>query len=138
MNENTQNNECFINKESDIATARKIIRDTVTEMGFDITDTTRIVTAASELIRNILLYAGSGNMRWCTIKNERHSGIKIVFKDNGPGIPDIEQAMEKGFTTSGGLGLGLPGAKRMMDEMEISSMVGEGTEVKVIKWLRNN
>jgi len=125
-----------INSENDLVIARKIVRDTVTTMGFGVTDVTRIVTAASELTRNVFRYAGSGIMHWRKVNAGGSVGIELLFEDQGPGIPDIEQAMEMGYTTSGGLGLGLPGAKRLMDEMEIESEVGKGTRITVKKWRR--
>jgi serine/threonine-protein kinase RsbT len=126
--------EVCINSESDIVTARKIVRDAAIAMGFSVTDVTRIVTAASELTRNVFRYAGSGVMRWRTVNTGAAAGLELTFEDHGPGIPDIKRAMEAGYTTKGGLGLGLPGAKRLMDEMEIKSEVGKGTRVTVKKW----
>lgn len=127
--------ELAIHSESDIILARKSVRETASAMGFGITDVTRIVTAASELVRNIYLYAGSGTMRWRTISNQV-AGLELVFEDHGPGIPDLDKAMEPGYTTSRGLGMGLPGSKRLMDEMELVSEPGKGTTVRVRKWLR--
>jgi serine/threonine-protein kinase RsbT len=134
---NERGGEVRINSEGDIVTARKVVRDVAMTMGFGVTDVTRIVTAASELTRNVFRYAGSGVMQWCTIDAGDSIGIELTFEDHGPGIPDIERALELGYTTSGGLGLGLPGAKRLMDEMEIKSQVGQGTRVTVKKWLRS-
>jgi serine/threonine-protein kinase RsbT len=126
--------EVCINSESDIVAARKIVRDAAIAMGFGVTDVTRIVTAASELTRNVFRYAGSGVMHWRTVKAGDAVGLELIFEDHGPGISDIARAMEAGYTTKGGLGLGLPGAKRLMDEMEIESEVGKGTRVTVKKW----
>jgi serine/threonine-protein kinase RsbT len=123
-----------IGSEGDLVTARKMVRDVAVTMAFGVTDVTRIVTAASELTRNVFRYAGSGVMYWRKVNTGEHVGIELTFVDSGPGIPDVEQAMEMGYTTSGGLGLGLPGAKRLMDEMEIESAVGKGTRVTVKKW----
>ena len=125
-----------IKSEGDIVAARRMVRDAAMEMGFGVTDVTRIVTAASELTRNIYRYAGSGFMRCREIKAGGRGALELTFEDSGPGLPDIERAMEMGYTTSGGLGLGLPGAKRLMDEMEIHSEVGKGTTVTVKKWLK--
>lgn len=122
--------------ETDIITTRKTVRDQAKLLGFSITDITRIVTATSELTRNIYLYAGSGVMKWREIYSKGQRGIELIFEDKGPGIPDLDAAMEPGYTTGGGLGLGLPGAKRLMDEMEIQTEVGVGTIVTVRKWLR--
>ena len=125
-----------INSEGDLVIARKTLRDTATTMGFGVTDVTRIVTAASELTRNVLRYASSGVMHWRIVNSGGNVGLELRFEDHGPGIPDIEQAMELGYTTGGGLGMGLPGAKRLMDEMEIESEVGKGTRITVKKWRR--
>ncbi len=118
--------------------ARKVVRDAATVLGFGITDVTRIVTAASELTRNIYHYAQSGVMRWRSLNQDLRVGLELTFEDSGPGIPDVERAMEVGFSTSKGLGLGLPGAKRLMDEMTIQSTVGKGTTVVVRKWLKEH
>jgi len=128
--------EFRIGSEGDIVTARRLIRNAATALGFGITDVTRIVTAASELTRNIYHYAGTGVMRWRSLSGNAGRGLELTFEDSGPGIPDISKAMESGFSTSKGLGLGLPGAKRLMDEMTIQSQVGRGTMVQVRKWLR--
>ena len=125
-----------VESEGDIVAVRRAVRDAAKDLGFGTTDVTRIVTAASELTRNITLYAGSGEVRWREIDSRGTRGIEVVFEDQGPGIPDVELALEEGYTTSGGLGLGLPGAKRLMDEMEIESEVGSGTRIKVRKWQR--
>ena len=126
----------MITSEADIVTVRKAARDISTEMGFGITDVTRIVTAASELARNIFRYAGNGAMRWRCLSYGGSTGIELVFADHGPGIANLQQAMEPGFTTSKGLGMGLPGSKRLMDELEIDSQVGIGTTVVIRKWKR--
>jgi serine/threonine-protein kinase RsbT len=133
---NHHQGELRISSEIDIVTARKAVRNAATALGFSITDVTRIVTAASELTRNIYQYAGAGLMRWRDLTRGTSVGLELIFEDQGPGIPDIPQAMEMGFSTGKGLGLGLPGAKRLMDEMTVQSKVGEGTIVEVRKWLR--
>jgi len=125
-----------VDSEGDIVTVRRKIRDAAKELGFGITDVTRIVTAASELTRNIYLYAGSGEVVWKAVDSRGGAGLEIVFEDRGPGIEDVELALQEGYTTSGGLGLGLPGAKRLMDEMEIETEEGKGTRVTVRKWRR--
>ncbi len=134
VNETSQ--EVRIVDESHIVTVRKTIREAATHLGFGLTDVTRIVTAGSELARNVFHYAGSGVMRWNELENGDKIGIQLVFEDHGPGIPNIEQAFEPGYSTSGGLGMGLPGTRRLMDEMEIQSEVGIGTKVTVRKWRR--
>lgn len=135
MNEPHQG-EVRIEFESEIVKARKVVRATATSLGFGITDVTRIVTAASELTRNIYKYAKSGAMRWRVLNHGARAGLELTFEDRGPGIPEVSKAMEMGFTTSNGMGLGLPGAKRLMDEMTIESTLGQGTTVVVRKWLR--
>ena len=135
MNEPHQG-EFQITSENDIVMARKVVRNEATTLGFGITDVTRIVTAASELTRNIYHYAKSGIMRWRWLDQDARVGLELTFLDNGPGIPDVEKAMEMGFSTGKGLGMGLPGSKRLMDEMTIESTVGRGTTVIVRKWLK--
>lgn len=128
--------EFRIASESDIVAARRRVRDVATVLGFNITDVTRIVTAASELTRNIFHYAGTGTMRWQPLEGASSVGLELTFEDHGPGIPDIDRAMEPGFSSGKGLGLGLPGAKRLMDEMLLETEVGKGTTIKVTKWRR--
>jgi serine/threonine-protein kinase RsbT len=128
--------EVEIKTEPDIALARRAVRDVATEIGFGITETARIVTAASELGRNVHKYAGSGVMRWRALNNGDAKGLELRFEDHGPGIADVNEALREGHSTGGGLGMGLPGAKRLMDEMEINSSVGRGTTVTVRKWRR--
>jgi len=132
----TPDGQVAIDSESDIVSVRKAVRDATTAMGFSVTDVTRIVTAASELARNIYRYAGSGIVEWRKFDGRGSSCIELSFEDKGPGIPDITQAMAMGYTTGGGLGMGLPGAKRLMDEMEVNSQIGRGTTVTVRKWLQ--
>jgi serine/threonine-protein kinase RsbT len=127
--------EVHIDAEIDIVGVRKAVREAATQIGFGVTDVTRIVTSASELARNVFLYAGSGEMQWCLLNGGGKTGIELVFEDSGPGIADIEQVMESGYTTSRGMGMGLPGSRRLMGEMEIESELGKGTRVTVRKWL---
>lgn len=129
--------EVKIRLESDIVAVRKTVRSITTQIGFGITDVTRVVTAASELARNIVLYAGSGVMQWHVLTSNDGIGIELSFVDHGPGISSVQLAMQEGYTTSGGLGMGLPGSKRLMDELEIKSRLGEGTTVMVRKWKRS-
>ncbi len=135
MNEPHQGEFC-ITSENDIVMARKVVRDAATALGFGITDVTRIVTAASELTRNIYHYAKSGVMHWRSLNQDARVGLELTFEDSGPGIVDLEKAMEMGFSTGKGLGMGLPGVKRLMDELVIESTVGKGTTVVVRKWLK--
>jgi serine/threonine-protein kinase RsbT len=126
----------IISTESDIVTARKVAREKSESLSFSITDTTRIVTAVSELARNIFHYAGQGIMIWRIIKDRSRDGLEFSFEDNGPGILDIEKAMEIGYTTDRGLGMGLPGARRLMDDFFLESVLNEYTKVKISKWKR--
>ena len=135
MNEARQG-QFQIESENDIVMARKVVRNAATALGFGITDVTRIVTAASELTRNIYHYAKSGVVHWRALNQGAKVGLELTFEDRGPGIPDIDKAMKVGFSTGNGLGLGLPGAKRLMDEMTLASTVGQGTTVVVRKWLK--
>ena len=130
-----QKNRVSINTEGDIVGVRKVVREKAAEIGFGVTDITRIVTAASELARNIYRFAGTGVMYYEIVENEAKRGIQLIFEDSGPGIENLDQALEEGYTSGGGLGLGLPGTKRLMDEMEIQSESGRGTTVRVTKWL---
>ena len=129
-----EDHEVVIKTESDIVLARRTVRETARMFGFGITDTTRIVTAASELARNIFKYAGEGVMVLRRLEGEERIGIELQFIDHGPGIPNVQQALEAGYSTSGGFGMGLPGARRLMDEMDIQSASGQGTTVTVKKW----
>jgi len=123
--------------ERDILATRKQVRDFCQKLGFGLTDVTRIVTSVSELARNIHRYAGQGRVSWCEINNGRKKGIELLFEDEGPGIDDLDAAMQEGFsTTSKSMGMGLPGVKRLMDEMELESELGQGTRVTIRKWMR--
>lgn len=122
--------------EWDIVAARQLGRNVAKELGFGTVDQARITTAISELARNIYLYAGQGQICIEKIYKSGKAGLKVVATDNGPGIKDIRQVMEDGYSTSGGLGAGLPGVRRLMDEFQIDSMPGTGTEVTATKWVR--
>src|SRR5699024_1493609 len=125
-----------IQKEWDIVAARQLGRDIAKKTGFGAVDQARIATAISELARNIYLYAADGIIKVKQIETIEHNGISIIASDSGTGNSDILQVMQDGYTTSRGLGAGLPGVKRLMDEFDIKSNIGEGTEVKAIKWSR--
>lgn len=125
-----------IQTEWDIVAARQLGRNVAKELGFGTVDQARITTAISELARNIFIYAHEGRVCIEKIYEKGHEGLRIVAVDNGPGIRDIRLAMEDGFTTSGGLGAGLPGVKRLMDEFHIISSQETGTEINAIKWIR--
>jgi len=119
--------ELDIRNEGDIVATRHTVRELAVGLGFGITDVTRIVTAASELARNVYKYGGGGIVRWRRVDCDVRSGIELQFIDQGPGIADIAKALEVGYSTGRGLGLGLPAAKRLMDELEIHSQPGQGT-----------
>jgi serine/threonine-protein kinase RsbT len=123
-----------INSDQDIVLARQKGRSLAAEAGFSAVDSTLIATAISELARNIVSYAKTGEILLTTLQESRRKGILIVASDNGPGIPDIRLALRDGFSTSGSLGLGLPGVRRLVDEFQIVSSIGQGTVVKVTKW----
>jgi len=126
--------EVALRTETDIVVVRKSVREAAIRLGFGITDVTRIITAASELARNVFLYAGSGVVRCRVLNRSGKVGLELIVEDHGPGIADIDQAMQPGYTTGSGLGYGLPGTKRLMDEMEIESEAGKGTKITVKKW----
>ncbi|MGP4074042.1 anti-sigma regulatory factor [Piscibacillus sp. B03] len=124
-----------IKKEWDIVGARQSGRNLARDLGFGSVDQARIATAISELARNIYLYAGSGEVSFEEVQGTNSVGIKITASDHGPGIEQISKVMEDGYSTSGGLGAGLPGVKRLMDEFDIESNEN-GTKVTIVKWLR--
>lgn len=123
-----------VKEELDIVTARQAGRELSRSLGFSIVDLTRITTAISELARNIILYADSGTVTIETINQADILGIEIIAQDNGPGIADVDKAMEDGFSTSNGLGAGLPGVRRLMDDFEIKTEVDKGTTIRIVKW----
>lgn len=123
-----------IRTQSDVVLVRQAVRDWSKEMGFSLVDQTKIVTAASELARNTLDYGGGGEMRIARLQEGFRKGLRLAFADQGPGISDLGLALKDGYTTGGGLGLGLSGAKRLMNDFEITSVVGEGTTVTVTRW----
>jgi serine/threonine-protein kinase RsbT len=123
-----------INSDQDIVTARQKGRSMAAELGFSTGDATLIATAISELARNIVSYARKGEITLRAIRGPNREGMLVIASDNGPGIQDLHQAMRDGFSTSGSLGLGLPGVRRLMDEFAIDSEVGRGTTVTTRKW----
>ncbi|MBM7096817.1 MULTISPECIES: anti-sigma regulatory factor [Alteribacter] len=125
-----------IHSEWGIVAARQAGRKLAREIGFGSVDQARVTTAISELARNIYLYANKGQIYIEEVTSSGKRGIKIIAADEGPGIKDIRRVMEDGYTTSGGLGAGLPGVKRLMDEFKIDSELDEGTTISAIKWLR--
>lgn len=123
-----------IRRDVDVVTCRQAVRAHAVRLGLSLVDQTKIVTAASELARNTLQYGGGGRMRISTVERGIRLGLRLVFEDHGPGIPDIERAMQDGFTTGGGLGKGLGGTKRLVNEFDIRSAPGEGTTVTITRW----
>jgi serine/threonine-protein kinase RsbT len=120
--------------ETDIVLVRQAVRKWAAELGFSLVDQTKIVTAASELARNTLTHGGGGSVRLEALREGLRYGLRLTFEDQGPGIPDVALALRDGYTTGTGLGLGLGGSKRLVNEFEIVSRVGEGTRVTVTKW----
>jgi serine/threonine-protein kinase RsbT len=125
-----------IGQDGDVVTARQKGRELAVQVGFAGSDLTIIATAISEIARNIVLYAKHGEIVLSSVMQGGRRGILVIARDQGPGIPDIAQAMRDGFSTGKSLGLGLPGARRLMDEFEIVSEMGKGTTVTMMKWTR--
>ena len=118
----------------DVVKVRQKVRTQAVALGFSLVDQTKIVTAASEIARNTILHGGGGRMDMDTVRQSGRVGLRLVFADNGPGIPDIARALTDGFSTGSGLGLGLSGSKRLSNEFDIKSAVGEGTTVTLVRW----
>ena len=118
----------------DVVAVRQAVRQRAVEIGFNLVDQTKIVTAASELARNTLQYGGGGTLRIEEVQQGARRGLRLLFEDHGPGIANIDLAMKDGYTTGGGLGLGLSGAKRLSNEFTIDSRPGEGTRVSIVRW----
>jgi serine/threonine-protein kinase RsbT len=123
-----------LRSEHDIVLARQLVRRMTQKLGFSLVDQTKMVTAASELARNALIYGGGGVMRWELHSDQGRNGLKLTFSDEGPGIPNLELAMTDGWTSGGGLGMGLSGAKRLVNHFEIDSRAGAGTRVSIARW----
>lgn len=119
---------------TDLVAVRQAVRAASQELGFGLVDQTKLVTATSELARNVVDYAGSGIARIEALNEGVRRGVRVVFEDRGPGIADVEQALRDGFSTGGGLGLGLGGARRLSNEFEIESAPGRGTRVAITRW----
>ena len=121
-----------IRSSQDVVAIRQLVREWALNAGLSLVDQTKIVTAASELARNTLLHGGGGTVRLEALNDGNRRGVRVIFEDQGPGIPDTEQALRDGFTTAGGLGLG--GARRLVNEFAIDSEVGRGTTVTIARW----
>ncbi|GIF45508.1 serine/threonine-protein kinase RsbT [Asanoa ferruginea] len=122
--------------DQDVVRVRQLVRTVAVAAKLSLVDQTKLVTAASELARNTLVYGGGGGAEVTLVDNGRRKGIRIVFADDGPGIADLDLALTDGYTTGGGLGLGLSGARRLVDEFDIDTAAGRGTRITVMKWAR--
>lgn len=120
--------------DQDVVKVRQVVRAWTVELKFSLVDQTKFVTAASELARNTIDYGGGGEVRLESLQERGRSGLRLTFADQGPGIPDLELALKDGYTSGSGMGLGLSGAKRLSNEFDIYSKVGEGTRVTITRW----
>jgi serine/threonine-protein kinase RsbT len=125
-----------ISMDQDVVRVRQVVRSCAVAAKLSLVDQTKIVTAASELARNTLVYGGGGTAELAIVAREGRRGVRAVFHDEGPGIADVQQALTDGYTTGGGLGLGLSGARRLVDEFDLDTVPGAGTKVTVVKWAR--
>ena len=120
--------------EQDVVAARQNVRKLATQIGMRLVDQTKLITAASELARNTVIYGGGGHMDWSIVEKGVRKGLRLTFRDEGPGIADLKLAMTDGWTSGNGLGLGLTGTKRLVDEFDIDTGAGRGTRVTIVKW----
>ncbi|MEU7587204.1 ATP-binding protein [Micromonospora sp. NPDC049230] len=125
-----------VQSDEDVVRVRQLVRAVAVAVKLSLVDQTKVVTAASELARNTLVYGGGGSAEVTTVDNGRRKGVRIVFADSGPGIPDLDLALTDGYTTGGGMGLGLSGSRRLVDEFEIETSPQTGTRITVTKWSR--
>jgi serine/threonine-protein kinase RsbT len=128
--------EVTIAGDDDVVRVRQLVRTFAQQARLSLVDQTKLVTATSELARNTLVYGGGGSVEVTTVVNGNRRGVRARFRDDGPGIPDVELALTDGWTSGNGLGLGLSGARRLVDEFDLSTGVGAGTTVTVVKWTR--
>lgn len=133
---NDRHERLEVRSDQDVVRVRQLVRTVAVAAKLSLVDQTKIVTAASELARNTLVYGGGGTVEVARVDNGRRSGIRIVFTDRGPGIADLDLAFTDGYTTGTGLGLGLSGARRLVDDFDIDTAVGRGTSIAVTKWCR--
>lgn len=126
-----------IESDADVVTARQRARELAADLELSSTDQTLLATAISEVARNITTYATRGEVLVSVVQDDNRRGIRVVARDQGPGIEDIDRALQDGYTTGGGLGLGLPGARRLVDDFSIDSAPGQGTTVTLVKWSRS-
>jgi serine/threonine-protein kinase RsbT len=129
-----QTEKLMVRTTDDIVNVRHTVRKIAIDTGFNLVDQTKIITAASELARNTVIYGGGGILKIEVLTNGSKSGVKLIFEDEGPGIADLEQALKDGYTSGQGLGMGLGGARRLSNEFEIQSEPGKGTRVAITKW----
>ena len=120
--------------EQDVVAARQNVRKLATQIGMRLVDQTKLITAASELARNTVIYGGGGHMDWAIVEKGVRKGLRLTFRDEGPGIADLKLAMTDGWTSGNGLGLGLTGTKRLVDDFDIDTGPGRGTRVTIVKW----
>ena len=123
-----------LRSEADIVASRQVVRQLAVALKFSLVDQTKMITAASELSRNTLVHGGGGQMRWWLVEEGLKRGLRLSFEDEGPGIPDKALALTDGWTSGGGMGLGLPGSKRLVHDFELHSVPGEGTCVTITRW----
>jgi serine/threonine-protein kinase RsbT len=130
----TRDERTDIRREDQVVRVRQTVRQWATELGFSLVDVTKLVTAASELARNTLIHGGGGTVELQILEENGRRGLRAVFEDRGPGIADLELAMRDGYTTGSGLGLGLGGAKRLVNDFHVQSRPGEGTRIAITRW----
>ena len=123
-----------LSTEHDIVMSRQTVRKLAQQINFSLVDQTKMITAASELSRNTVVYGGGGEMRWQVVSNGSKTGLRLAFEDKGPGIPDLALALTDGWTSGKGLGVGLSGSRRLVNEFDIRTAVGEGTCVTITRW----
>lgn len=121
--------------EEDVVLARQLARKLASDCGMRLVDLTKLVTAVSELARNTVVYGGGGDMDWQVLEEAGRTGVRLLFRDEGPGIADLKLALTDGWTSGNGLGLGLTGARRLVDEFELDTVPGEGTRVTITRWI---
>ena len=130
----TASGSMSLRSEHDIVASRQAVRKLTQELGFSLVDQTKMITATSELSRNTVVYGGGGEMRWELLEEGGRRGLRVHFEDKGPGIPDLKLALTDGWTSGGGMGMGLSGSKRLVNDFEIRTAVGEGTCVSIARW----
>ena len=130
----TKQESFHLHSSTDVVVARRMVRDWAQGLGLSVLDLTKVVTAASELARNAVVHGGGGVMHVQVVHAGDREGLRVIFKDQGPGIQEIDRAMQDGYTTGGGMGIGLPGAKRLVNEFDLLSTPAEGTCITIVRW----